>query len=106
MTVFAAWVTTSGQAWADFDVFMPGRWGTDLARRRAAGIPRGLGRKTKPQLAEDQLERLLKTGLPGPPVGSLRPGRLATWPSRIFAPASRHAAILSGGSGFFWLRTA
>ena len=63
-TVFAAYVTTSGQAWADFDVFMPGRWDTDLARRRAAGIPGGLERKTKPQLAEDQLERLLKAGLP------------------------------------------
>ena len=36
----------------------------DLARRRAAGIPRGLDRKTKPQLAEDQLERLLKASLP------------------------------------------
>ncbi len=63
-TVFSAYVTTSGQAWADFDVFMPGRWDKDLARRRAAGIPGGLDRKTKPQLAEDQLERLLKAGLP------------------------------------------
>ena len=63
-TVFSAYVTTSGQAWADFDVFMPGRWETDRARRRAAGIPAGLERKTKPQLAEDQLERLLKAGLP------------------------------------------
>ncbi len=63
-TVFAAYVTTCGQAWADFDVFMPGRWETDLARRRAAGIPRGRERKTKPQLAEDLLERLLKAGLP------------------------------------------
>ncbi|HEV3290877.1 MAG TPA: transposase, partial [Streptosporangiaceae bacterium] len=63
-TVFAAYVTTSGQAWADFDVFMPGRWDKDLARRRAAGIPDRLRRKTKPQLAEDQLERLLKAGLP------------------------------------------
>ena len=63
-TVFAAYVTTSGQAWADFDVFMPGRWDKDLARRRAAGIPRGLDRKTKPQLAIGQLERLLKAGLP------------------------------------------
>ena len=61
-TVLAAYVTTSGQAWADFDVFMPGRWDKDLARRRAAGIPGRLERKTKPQLAEDQLERLLKAG--------------------------------------------
>ncbi len=63
-TVFAAYVTTSGQAWADFDVFMPGRWETDLVRRRAAGIPGGLERKTKPQLAIGQLERLLTAGLP------------------------------------------
>jgi SRSO17 transposase len=63
-TVFSAYVTTCGQAWADFDVFMPARWEADLPRRRAAGIPAGLERKTKPQLAEDQLERLLKAGLP------------------------------------------
>ncbi len=63
-TVFSAWVTTSGQAWADFDVFMPGRWARDWPRRRAAGIPGKLERKTKPQLAVGQLERLLSTGLP------------------------------------------
>ena len=62
-TVFCAYVTTSGQAWADFDVFMPGRWDKDLARRRAAGIPGRLERKTKPQLAIGQLERLLTAGL-------------------------------------------
>jgi len=63
-TVFSAWVSTSGQAWADFDVFMPERWATDWPRRRAAGIPGKLERKTKPQLAIAQLERLLGTGLP------------------------------------------
>jgi len=63
-TVFAAWVTTSGQAWADFDVFMPGRWEKDWRRRRAAGIPGKLERKTKPQLAIAQLGRLLDAGLP------------------------------------------
>jgi SRSO17 transposase len=63
-TVFSAWVTTSGQAWADFDVFMPGRWDKDWRRRRAAGIPRKLERKTKPQLAIGQIRRLLDAGLP------------------------------------------
>ena len=63
-TVFSAWVTTSGQAWADFDVFMPGRWEKDWQRRRAARIPDGLARKTKPQLAIGQLKRLLDAGLP------------------------------------------
>jgi SRSO17 transposase len=63
-TVFSAWVTTSGQAWADFDVFMPGRWEKDWRRRRAARIPDKLERKTKPQLAIDQIGRLLDAGLP------------------------------------------
>ncbi len=63
-TVFSAWVATSGQAWADFDVFMPVRWETDWQRRRAARIPGGLGHKTKPQLAIGQLNRLLDAGLP------------------------------------------
>jgi SRSO17 transposase len=63
-TVFSAWVTTSGQAWADFDVFLPQRWDTDWPRRRAAGIPGKLERKTKPQLAIGQIGRLLDAGLP------------------------------------------
>jgi SRSO17 transposase len=63
-TVFSAWVTTSGQAWADFDVFMPQRWEKDRPRRRAAGIPGKLERKTKPQLAIAQIGRLLAAGLP------------------------------------------
>src|SRR5215467_8713118 len=29
-TVFTAYVTASGQAWADFDVYMPERWAGDL----------------------------------------------------------------------------
>jgi hypothetical protein len=32
-TVFSAYVTTSGQAWADFDVYMPDRWAQDAERR-------------------------------------------------------------------------
>src|SRR5260370_19019758 len=40
------------------------RWETGWRRRRAAGIPGKLGRKTKPQLAIGQLERLLDAGLP------------------------------------------
>jgi len=42
-TVYAVWVTTAGQAWADFDVFMPERWEKDRRRRRAAGIPGACG---------------------------------------------------------------
>ncbi len=63
-TVFSAYVTAAGQAWADFDVYMPGRWAGDLPRRRAAGIPDDLEFATKPQLAMNQLDRLAAAGLP------------------------------------------
>ncbi len=63
-TVFSAYVTASGQAWADFDVYMPQRWAGDLPRRRAAGIPAGLEFATKPQLAIGQVRRLTAAGLP------------------------------------------
>jgi SRSO17 transposase len=63
-TVFSAYVTAAGQAWADFDVYMPDRWARDLPRRRAAGIPDDLEFATKPQLAMAQLGRLAAAGLP------------------------------------------
>lgn len=63
-TVFSAYVTARGQAWADFDVYLPDRWARDMPRRRAAGIPGDLQFATKPQLAMRQLGRLLAAGLP------------------------------------------
>ena len=63
-TVFSAYVSTSGQAWADFDVYMPDRWARDPQRRRAAGIPEDLAMATKPDLAIGQVRRLAAAGLP------------------------------------------
>ena len=63
-TVFSAYVTAHGQAWADFDVYMPERWACDPARRGAAGILDSLEFATKPQLAMGQLDRLTAAGLP------------------------------------------
>jgi len=63
-TVFSAYVTAAGQAWADFDVYLPRRWADDLPRRHAAGIPDDLEFATKPQLAINQVERLMAAGLP------------------------------------------
>src|SRR5262245_61773506 len=62
--LFAAYVTTSGQAWADFDIYMPDRWARDPERRRAAGIPEALAMATKPDLAIGQVRRLIAAGLP------------------------------------------
>jgi SRSO17 transposase len=49
--VFAALVTAFGQAWIDFDVYMPDCWATDPQRRAKARIPGKLAFATKPELA-------------------------------------------------------
>ena len=63
-TVFCAYVTTTGQAWVDFDVYLPKRWADDPPRRQAAGVPDDLSLQTKPTLAIAQLRRLLASKLP------------------------------------------
>jgi len=61
--VFAALVTALGQAWVDFDVYMPGCWAGDPQRRAEAGIPEKLAFATKPELAIAQVRRLVKAGV-------------------------------------------
>lgn len=61
--VFTAIVTALGQAWADFDVYMPKSWAQDAGRREKAGIPAGLAFATKPELAAGQLKRLMAAGV-------------------------------------------
>jgi SRSO17 transposase len=60
--VFAALVTSLGQAWIDFDVYMPEGWARDRQRRGKARIPEDLKFATKPQLAIEQLKRLMAAG--------------------------------------------
>ena len=61
--VFTALVTACGQAWVDFDVYMPDCWARDPQRREKAGIPEGLAFATKPDLALEQVKRLIAGGL-------------------------------------------
>ena len=61
--VFTALVTACGQAWADFDIYMPASWAKDPGRRRKAGIPAGLAFATKPELAIDQVRRIAASGI-------------------------------------------
>jgi SRSO17 transposase len=61
--VFAALVTALGQAWVDFDVYMPDCWAGDMKRRKKAGIPGKLTFATKPDLAIGQVKRLIAGGL-------------------------------------------
>ena len=61
--VFSALVTAFGQAWADFAVYMPECWAKDPQRRQKAGIPDRLMFATKPELAIEQLKRLMAAGI-------------------------------------------
>jgi SRSO17 transposase len=61
--VFTALVTVFGQAWVDFDVYMPDCWAKDPQRREKAGIPEDLAFATKPELAIAQVKRLIAGGL-------------------------------------------
>ena len=61
--VFAALVTALGQAWVDFDVYMPDCWAKDPRRRKRAGIPEDLAFATKPELAVAQVKRLMAAGV-------------------------------------------
>ena len=61
--VFAALVTAFGQAWIDFDVYMPECWAKDPQRRAEARIPGKLTFATKPELAAEQAKRLIQAGV-------------------------------------------
>ena len=59
----AALVTAFGQAWIEFDVYMPECWAKDPQRRAQARIPGRLTFATKPELAVEQAKRLMKAGI-------------------------------------------
>ena len=61
--VFAALVTAFGQAWVDFDVYMPDCWAKDPQRRAKARIPGKLAFATKLELAIVQVKRLMAAGI-------------------------------------------
>jgi DDE superfamily endonuclease len=61
--VFSALVTAAGQCWAWFDLYMPECWAADPARRKKAGIPRGLQFATKPELAIAQVRAVIERGV-------------------------------------------
>jgi SRSO17 transposase len=47
----------------DSDLFLPRAWADDAARRAAAGIPRKIVYRSKPQIALDQIRRTLANGV-------------------------------------------
>ena len=53
-----------GRALLDRELYLPQVWARDVERRREAGVPEDAVFRTKPQLAQGMLERVLESGVP------------------------------------------
>jgi len=62
--VFVAYSSPRGHVLLDRALYLPKEWVTDEARRHEAHVPDEVGFQTKPELAQQMLERTLQSGLP------------------------------------------
>jgi SRSO17 transposase len=62
--VFLAYMTPAGQTLIDRELYLPHAWTTDHDRCQQAGIPETRQFATKPQLAQQMLDRALGANLP------------------------------------------
>jgi SRSO17 transposase len=62
--VFAAYVSSKGQAFIDRRLYLPQDWTKNPARLRAAHVPDEVGFTTKPRLALDMIEGAINAGVP------------------------------------------
>jgi SRSO17 transposase len=62
--VFLAYASGKRRAMIDRELYLPERWSEDPERRKAARVPKEIGFRTKPQLAQLMLERALDAGVP------------------------------------------
>jgi len=62
--VFLGYVSGRGRALLDRELYLPKEWADDAARRKAAGVPRGVRFATKLVLARRMAERAVAAGVP------------------------------------------
>ena len=62
--VFVGYASRLGHALLDRELYLPREWADDPARCRQAGIPEDRRFATKPQLAQQMLQRTLAAGVP------------------------------------------
>jgi SRSO17 transposase len=55
--VYAGYATRKGHALFDAKLYLPQEWAKDRVRRRKVGVPRSVRFRTKPQLAQDLIEK-------------------------------------------------
>jgi hypothetical protein len=62
--VFLAYATEAGRTLLDGELYLPKSWTEDRDRRAEAGVPDTVEFSTKPELAQQMLERALDSGMP------------------------------------------
>ena len=62
--VFLTYATTWGRVLPDRELYLSQVWADDGQRRREAGVPEEVRFRTKPQLAQEMLERAVEAGVP------------------------------------------
>ena len=62
--VFLAYAGARGRTLLDRELYLPQVWADDGGRRREAGVPEEAAFRTKPQLAQEMLERAVESGIP------------------------------------------
>jgi SRSO17 transposase len=62
--VFMAYAGRHGRALMDRELYLPREWIDDLQRRKATKIPEHIEFKTKPQLAQQMIERTIAANVP------------------------------------------
>jgi SRSO17 transposase len=62
--VFLGYASPKGRTFLDRELYLPAVWANDAERRQEAGVPEEVAFATKPELAQQLLERALGSGVP------------------------------------------
>lgn len=62
--VFLVYASPSGRAFLDRELYLPQEWVDDPDRRQEAGVPTDVAFQTKPELAQQMLDRALAAAVP------------------------------------------
>jgi SRSO17 transposase len=62
--VFLGYASPKGRTFLDRELYLPEVWANDAERRQEAGVPEEVAFATKPELAQQLLERALGSGVP------------------------------------------